>query len=225
MASNRPGFLKYAASFFAEIPIESVSGPLNPRLDIVLSAGRYKLNTETATYSFEDKYGSFGTALEQVKDALPKFKSALVLGLGLGSIPFILLKKYRFTGEIICVEIDPLIIQLAAKYFPIWPIPENLEFIQQDAADFIGSNHRKFDLVAIDLFIDRDIPKKFHDLRFLEALKKSVAPGGILLFSRLTDNFTADRPLNLALKNIFPDAGEIDTGGNLILHWNCPNNS
>lgn len=222
MASQKPGIIKYLLSFLTEIPVASTSSPINPKLDIVFSAGRFKLNTETATYSFEDRYGSFGTALEKIKAHLPKYKSALVLGLGLGSIPFMLVKKYNFSGEIVCVEIDPVIIQLASHYFPIQPLPHNLKFVQEDAADFVTSNQDKFDLIAVDLFIDRDIPLKFHDATFLKSLKETLAPGGLLLFSRLTDNYVADRTLNMELKNIFPDADEIDTNGNLILRWNSP---
>ena len=222
MASQKPGILKYLLSFLTEIPVASTSSPINPKLDIVFSAGRFKLNTETATYSFEDKYGSFGTELEKIKVNLPDYKAALVLGLGLGSIPYMLVKKYNFIGEIVCVEIDPVIIQLAAHYFPIQPLPHNLKFVQSDAADFVTSNQHKFDLIAVDLFIDRDIPLKFHDSTFLKSLKETLAPGGLLLFSRLTDNYVADRTLNMELKNIFPDAEEIDTNGNLILRWNSP---
>lgn len=214
--------VKFLLSFLTEIPVESTSSPINPKLDIVLSNGRYRLNTETATYSFEDKYNSFGTALEVIKSSLPNFKSVLVLGLGLGSIPFMLYKKYQFPGQITCVDIDPEIIRLAKKYFPVQPLPSNIHFIEKDAGDFTSNTGEKFDLVAVDLFIDRDIPAKFHETAFLQDLKNIVAPGGLLLFSRLTDNYTADRRLNMGLKNIFPDATEIDTGGNLILRWNRP---
>lgn len=222
MASKKPGIFKYLLSFLTEIPVDSTSSPINPKLDIVFSTGRFKLNTETATYSFEDKYNSFGTALEKIKAHLPKYKSALILGLGLGSIPFMLVKKYNFSGQIVCVEVDPVIIQLASRYFPIQPLPQNLKFIQDDAADFIRANNKSFDLIAVDLFIDRDIPLKFHQATFLNNLKKTLAPEGLLLFSRLTDNYVADRTLNTELKNIFPDADEIDTNGNLILRWNSP---
>ena len=222
MNPRRPGIIKYLLSFLSEIHIETTSSKINPLLHVVFSAGRFKLNTASATYSFEDRYSSFSSALDAIKKHLPSFQSALVLGLGLGSIPYLLQKQHHFAGRIDCVEIDQKVIDLAKRYYPTQPLPEQLNIIHEDANTFIRNNMAKYDLIMVDLFIDRDIPSSFHEERFLNALKTSVSPGGIVLFSRLKENHIPEKTLNERLKNIFSMGKEIDTGGNLILRWQAP---
>jgi len=222
VAAHQRGMLQYLLSFVTEIQVESTSSRYNPKLDVVFSAGRYRLDTVDATYSYEDKYASYGTALYEIRDHLKNMRSVLVLGLGLGSIPFMLQKKYQFTGAIDCVEIDEAVIALAKKYYPKEGTWEKLHIIHRDAGDFIPYNTNRYDLVAVDLFIGKDIPEQFHSTTFLQALKNAVAPGGIILFSRLSSNTRKEKRLNMALPEIFTGAKEIDTNGNLILCWQAP---
>ena len=209
--------LKKLLSHFSEIKIETVSSSFSGELEIVLSAGRFMLNTRNATYSYEDKYTSYLFALKQIR--IDPTGKALVLGLGLGSIPWILQKNFRYTGPITCVDIDPVIIACAKKYYPDPEKFNMLEIIQSDAFAWTVHHAERFDLIAVDLFIDRRVPEKFHTREFLIPLAEKLNPGGQLLFSRLMDNSDPEFLLNKNLHEIFPGYREIDTNGNLILHY------
>lgn len=206
----------YLLSFLKQVQVETTSSEFTHSLEVVLFEGRYMLNTQNATYSYEDKYSSYKSALQHIAKDLPTMKSGLVLGLGLGSIPYMLQRNFNFTGQIDCVEIDATIIDLASKYYPSSKLFNQLKIHEADALNWMEFNHRKFDLITVDLFIDKYVPREFHSATFMELLKQALNPNGILLFSRMTDNTKSEKQLGENLKNIFPEGEIIDTGGNLI---------
>ena len=193
MTAIKRNVFQYCLSFLKQIKVESTSGEYSGPLEVVLFEGRYMLNSENATYSFEDKYTSYRTALFTIAEEIKSMKSALVLGLGLGSIPYMLQTKFGFKGTISCVELDKTIIRLAKKYYP--------------AQDLLS---------ALDIH-DKNVPRQFHSETFLQQLKNSLSANGILLFSRLAEKSRSEKTLIDNLKKVFPSAIEIDTAGNLIL--------
>ena len=85
---------KRLLSYFFEWHIESAPSEANPHLYVSLKNGRYQLCTANAVYSYEDLYTNFLRAFEQIDfDKVPG-KDVLILGLGLGSIPIILEKRF-----------------------------------------------------------------------------------------------------------------------------------
>ena len=51
--------------------------------------------------------------------------------------------------------------------------------------DFVKRNGPQYDLICMDIFQDRRVPKKFESASFLYALKSRLNPGGVLIFNRL----------------------------------------
>ena len=98
--------LKKWLSYLLEQHIESVEGNLNPSLHVSLVNGRYQLSTDTAVYSFDDLYDNFTTAFQQTNFDTFKPKSVLLLGLGLGSVPYILETTYGIKPLYTAVELD-----------------------------------------------------------------------------------------------------------------------
>ncbi len=182
----QPPFWKKALSYLFEIHLESRSSEYNPELNVSLVDGRYQLYTEHAIYSFGDLYNNFRITFEKIALDQYAIEKVLVLGHGLGSIPYMLEKtfhkKYHYTG----VEIDEEVIYLANKY-----VMQDLDSPQQmicaDAYAYVAQCSEKFDLIAIDLFFDNIIPVKFEDLAFLEKIASLLNPGGLVLINRLAD--------------------------------------
>ncbi len=54
-----------------------------------------------------------------------------------------------------------------------------------DAQSFLALNQTSFDLICVDLFVDDQIPEKFKTQDFLEELKGSLTPRGLLVFNTL----------------------------------------
>jgi len=106
---------------------------------------------------------------------LPKsFKPKQVLLLGLaGGCNAHLVNRYFPKCQITAVEIDPFMIELGKKFFYLKK-NKNIKIIIDDAVHFVDSlkNEERFDLIMVDCFVGKNIPKKLEDLNFLKKLKK-----------------------------------------------------
>ncbi|MFI5171623.1 MAG: spermidine synthase [Chitinophagales bacterium] len=216
MPAIKQNVFKHLLSFVKEIQLETTSGDHSDSLEVVLFEGRYMLNTPDATYSFQDRYSSYRTALKVIAEEIKTINSVLVLGLGMGSIPQMLQKLHNYKGEIDCVEFDSVIIKLAEKYYPSSQELSKLIIHKQDAYEWVMTNEKKFDLIAVDLFINKYVPKPFHQKEFLIRLKETLSDRGVLLFSRLKENQFAEQQLWKNLEDVFEEGNDIHTGGNLI---------
>lgn len=209
-------------SYLVEIPVSKHSSQYSPQLKLSLYQGRYMLSVNQVVYSFEDKYSSFSKALQHIKGHIPQVQHLLVLGYGLGSIPAILYKQHGVTPHITAVDVDPVILQLAQEYSPL---PENAEvdYIAQDAMNFMESNQKLYDLITIDLFIDDEVPLPFRSPEFISKLTDRLSPGGMVLFSWLYSDAHLKQATDTYYQEVFaqtlPGAFTIETGGNLVLGW------
>ena len=221
----KPNTIKRLFSYFYDFSLESRSSKLNKTLSVVLSRGRFRLDAENATYSFEDKYRSFYTAFEKTKVENKKIRDILVLGLGLGSILVMLEKNFQQNlKSITAVELDPVVVDLAKKYLPE-SISQKTDFVCGDALTFQNPSNKKYDLVAFDVFIDDFTDEKFRSIEYLQSLKSLLAPEGVLFYNLMVDKpglaQSADLFFADTFKVVFPDGVRIDTDGNWVLFGNA----
>ncbi|MCB0704782.1 MAG: fused MFS/spermidine synthase [Saprospiraceae bacterium] len=207
-------------SFFFEWHIESSPSPVNPHLYVSLRRGRYQLSTANAVYSFGDLYDNFRKAFEQLDLDRLEGKDVLLLGFGLGSIPYMLERNFDRHFRYTAVELDEAVIDLASQYV-IPQLEATVELIEADAYAYMLQNSRQYDLIAMDVFLDVQVPPPFESPEFLEALKAALKPDGILIYNRLaqtkpdkerTSNFYTDR-----FKKHFPEGDYLDVDGNWML--------
>ncbi len=207
-------------SYLMDVRLESLSSDYNEELHVLLSRGRYQLCTQNAVYSFDDLYVNFDRAFHELDIRTKAPKDVLVLGLGLGSIPFMLERKYGLDAEYTAVEIDDTIIYLAGKY-SLNDIRSPIQYINADAAAFMEMNSQQYDLVCMDIFEDDVVPPQFETEAFLEQLQSALRPEGLLLFNRLalleTDISQTSAFYENQFKTVFPDAHYLDVKGNWIL--------
>lgn len=78
--------------------------------------------------------------------------NTLILGFGTGSVASILCDEYKKDVHLTGVEKDPVVIDLAKKYFHIDRY-KNLSLHIEDAGDFVENCDKKFDLVVGDIFV------------------------------------------------------------------------
>lgn len=183
-------FWKRWLSYLWDIQIDYRSSEYNPDLVVLLSQGRYQLCTDTAVYSYEDKYYNFRKVLEENIDYSSLIgKRVLILGLGLGSIPQILDGVKPGAWEFTAVEIDEQVCELAAIYgYP--KILSSIDTVIADAYSYIGSCQESFDIVCVDVFIGADTPQKFRSSRFLDRLPRLLKDGGYIVYN--TPAFTEE---------------------------------
>ncbi len=175
---------KRLLSHLVEIHLESAPSTLNPHLYVSLRKGRYQLCSANAIYSFADLYRNYFEVFRRLEPRTLPPQEVLLLGFGLGSIPYMLEKNFGVRWSFTGVEADENVLYLANKYV-LDELRSPLELICADAYAFLQSNERRFDLIAMDVFVDNQVPQKFESPEFLQALARALQPRGLLLYNRL----------------------------------------
>jgi predicted membrane-bound spermidine synthase len=211
---------KRILSYFYGFKLECTSSEINPKLDLYLKQGRYQLCTPHAVYSFGDLYDNFTRSFDAIDLDIIDIKKVLVLGFGLGSIPIILEEVFEKNYDYTAVEVDYKVIDLAKKYV-LPEIKSSVDLICGDAYSFVMNCKDKFDMIAMDIFIDDAVPKEFEKAEFLDQLKNILSSEGVLLYNRLTFN----KEYKKATKDFyehqfvdaFPQSTYLDVQGNWML--------
>ncbi len=207
-------------SYFFEFHIESTSSEHNDALHVVLSQGRYQLTTQNAIYSYADLYTNYKLSFQRIDLEALNIQNVLILGFGLGSIPYMLERKFNKNYRYTAIEIDEEIIYLYNKYVAD-ELSSPIEFICTDAKVFMDVNTEEYDMIIVDIFIDDEIPVVFESEAFLQSIKDSLSPKGIVLYNRLA-HFKKDRQLSegffkTTFSDVFPNATYLDVDGNYML--------
>ncbi len=211
---------KHLLSYIKDVLLESATSIYNDELNVLLVKGQYQLVTPEAIYSYGNRYDNFFTAFKHLDLEKEQIDTVLLLGLGLGSIPLMLEKyfnqKYRYTA----VEIDEDIINLASKYVTNH-LDSEITTICTDAIKYVQIDQKKYDLVAMDVFVSDYIPEEFETEDFLQNLKNRIAPNGLLLFNRLyffeKDKIRTEEYFESTFKKVFPLGRRLNINGNWIL--------
>lgn len=216
----KPNVYAKVLSYITQQHMETIHSDYNEVLHVFLKNGRYQLCTANAIYSYGDKYDNFRKSFAQMDLDRMDIENVLLLGFGLGSIPFMLektfQKKYSYTG----IEIDESIIYLASKYV-LDELTSEIELIQADAYSFIYQTQMKYDLICVDIFVDDKIPDVFLDVDFLEAVTENLTDSGIIMFNHLAytkdDKVAAQVYYNHVFQTVYPDGKCLDVKGNMMM--------
>ncbi|HMR86658.1 MAG TPA: fused MFS/spermidine synthase [Saprospiraceae bacterium] len=216
----KPNLITNLLSYITQQHMETIQSDYNEMLHVFLKDGRFQLCTANAIYSYGDKYDNFRRSFAQMDLDKMDIDNVLLLGFGLGSIPFMLektfRKKYAYTG----VEIDESIIYLASKYV-LDELTSEIELIQADAYSYIYQTQMKYDLICVDIFVDDKIPEVFLDVDFLEAVTENLTDSGVIMFNHLAytkdDKVAAEVYYKDVFKKVFPDGKCLDVKGNLMM--------
>jgi spermidine synthase len=101
----------------------------------------------------------------------------LVVGLGGGSLPMFLRKHYP-VAAIDVAEIDPDVVDVAKNYFGFRE-DERMHARTGDGRQFIeNARQADYDIIFLDAFGDRDVPKHLTTLEFLKAVRRALKPSG-----------------------------------------------
>ena len=214
-------------SYFKDVHIESAQSIFNDELDVLLVKGEYQLVTPEAIYSYGTKYDNYFQAFKKIKIKNISIDNVLVLGLGLGSIPYMLEKYFKCIYSYTAVEIDEAIIYLASKYV-LDGLESDVTTMCTNALTYVEIDTRQYDLIAMDVFISDYIPEEFETLDYLQKLAKRLSPNGIILFNRLyhfeKDKKKTDQYFKDVFLKVFPKGSFVEINGNKVLtnlidHW------
>lgn len=182
--------LKYLSSFVADQLLEEQHSDLSGKLQVYLSQGKIKLCTKNATYSFEEYYTVYEKGFAALNIDAYHLKNVLILGFGLGSVLILLKRIYGLSFNCTAVELDNTVINLAKKYINPQFL-KNTTIVNADAYSWVAQNsllNSTFDLIIIDLFIDRITESKFFETNFIKQNRALLSKNGLLLYNTLSSN-------------------------------------
>ena len=161
-------------------------------------------------------------AIARLKKKGKKISKVLILGLGCGDCAFEV-QKYYPRAEMIGVEIDKHVVDMAECYFNLATI-KNLKIAIEDAAKYVRKlvkekKPKEFDLIIVDIYLGKKIPKEFKNKRFFEELKKLLGKKGVIAYNHLFFKGYKKEAKTVIkeLETIFPKIELQRTASNLII--------
>jgi spermidine synthase len=110
---------------------------------------------------------------------VPEPQRALLVGLGGGALPMFVHHACP-RARIDVVDIDPVVVHAARQYFG-FKQDERLRVTIEDGRRFLAIGSGQYDLVILDAYGRSGIPRHLMTLEFLEAVKRRLSPGGVVV--------------------------------------------
>lgn len=156
------------------------------------------------------------TTIPEIKKQ--KVENCLILGLGGGSAAKAVRDRWP-NAKITGVEIDQTMIDLAKKHLGLDELGIYVE--KTDALDYCKDKFirkKKYDLIIVDLFNGREIPKKFTKEHFLTVIKGLLEEEGVAVFNRLygLDERVASQEFGEELRMIFKNIDPVYPEANVM---------
>ena len=185
---------KKLLSYFYPITIYNKPSNISQTLEVTLYNGKTLLNTKNTNYSF----GSVQTVLKKGlitigKSEINKMENILVLGVAGGSVVQTLVTDFEFTKNIVGVELDAEIIEIANSYFNLDKI-RNFKCVITDAEEFVKTDKNTYNLIIIDIFKDTEMPEFLFEMNFIVSIKQLLNINGYIVFNTMIlDGFKNDK--------------------------------
>jgi predicted membrane-bound spermidine synthase len=194
---------KTALSFIFPIKLGSFISQEHHNIEVYLDKGQYQLIYNNAIYSYGLYYKPFIYAFNKLElKELLVFNKVLVLGAGMGSIPFILFEKYGLKAAYNLVDIDKEILQLCKAFFDYHRIP-NTALYHENAASFVQNVNESYDLICVDIFKNLIIPEYFTTLEFLKNIHDKLNTSGMMIYNFIANDHCAVSDLAARIESVF----------------------
>lgn len=161
-------------------------------------------------------------AIGRLKKEGKKISKVLILGLGCGDCAFEV-KKYYPKAEMLGVEVDKHVVEAALSYFNLATV-KNLKVVTEDGGKYVEKLTKRkkpeqFDLIIIDAYLGRKMPKLFRTKKFFKALEKLLEKDGMVIYNHLFFKEYKKRAKKFikTLETVFPKIKLQRTGSNLVI--------
>ncbi|CAN5321960.1 hypothetical protein BH09BAC5_BH09BAC5_25820 [soil metagenome] len=207
--------LKKVFSWIWPLQVKKAEGKLTKVLEVTFEQGKKVLNAGEVNYSFGALHHVFRVALQRAKVFENPPQEVLILGFGAGSIATILIEEFGLNTRITGIEADPVVLQLAREEFDINRFPD-LEIENIFAEKFLSTCNAKFDLIAVDLFIESKVPESCKTHGFLEDLYRCLKKNGRVVFNEMPEeNLSGEDDFEKRFRNNFDETEihQLNIGG------------
>lgn len=144
------------------------------------TGGGYQSSYRPGAAFTESPYDFFGI-LPYLTTGQSRQRSVLLIGLGGGNMIRLyhdILGK-RFDFSLTGVEIDPVVIDVAKRYFDISRMP--LTIVQDDARHYLRTHADKYDIIIVDAYThEMQVPVMLATKEFFTDVRDHLRPGGVL---------------------------------------------
>lgn len=175
--------IKKLLSYLFQIHIVRTRGDFGNVLEVNLDSGQLLLDAQNSNYSFGNLQKAFAYAFSKIEWNNYSIDHVLSLGFGAGSI-VPLLRKNGIKSSITGIENDAKVIELFHTYFYTEKF-EPLSIIHKDAFTYLENNENTYDLIIVDLFNDLHTHQGVFQSTFIDQLKKSISPNGIVVINTI----------------------------------------
>ena len=146
----------------------------------------------------------------------PQPERVLMIGLGGGAFTTLLRRHYPALW-IDAVEIDPVVVEAAQKFFAV---REDARFRIhiEDGADFVGRTQHSYDLIFLDAHTGDAIPQHLASPEFFSRVKLKLSADGVAVIN-LWDEGREEHLIEKLFRTTFPETACIRSadGFNLVL--------
>lgn len=182
--------------------IYKTTSPINGEIDVLQDGKTRRLRAQKVTQSlnFDSPYAVkmfWGKIIDLLRNEIPDFENILILGLGGGTLQHLISQNFPKVN-MTSVELDPVMVDVAKKYFDIDKIL-NHKIIVEDACKVIvepqehGLKHNEFDVVVVDIYCGHKFPDLGRSGNFLAHVAKMVRTDGLVIINRIyLDEFQED---------------------------------
>ena len=159
---------------YHRISVTEVGTVRNLRFDATRQSGMDMSDGLTSAVRYPD-YMQLSLALK------PDAKRVLVLGLGGGAVTKRFWHDYPQVS-VDSVEIDPVVVDVAKKYFGL-PVDARSRVFAQDARRFVQTSTDTYDIVIMDAYYADALPFHLTTQEFFRETKARMAPDGVMAYN------------------------------------------
>ena len=172
-------------SYLVPSNVYQKNSAISKSIEVNWNNGELVLDSKNTNYSYGSLQRILRIGLKKIGfENIRKMESILVLGVGGGSVFKTLVDEIKFKHELIGVEIDQEMIQIANKYFELDKIP-NLTIFIDDAFEFVLKTKKTYDLIIIDIFEDTKMPNFVYEKFFMNRIGDLLNNKGFMLFNTM----------------------------------------
>ncbi len=182
---KRPPFWKRVLSWILPIPEVKQKSLQGVDLKVLAWQGKFVLDTGKVNYSFGSLHDVMAGSIKEIVALGVSTDRVLMLGYGGGSAAEILHQDFNREAEIIGVEWDEAVIDLAKKYF----YTQGVRLLNEDAVEYVfkaAKQSWEYDLIVCDLFTETKVASAVLEGEFLGSVAKLLgSSGGVIINTML----------------------------------------